>query len=114
MSSAREVRSLILLFVVSRIVCGTVGNSRPGYSESSQRGDRKHRTSVAIGDSQIFEQQIMSMQGVSLYPPVGLLAALGSDPSPQSSGEAAVFPREWHMACRSQDTTRLFEVAVAE
>ena len=34
--------------------------------------------------------QIMSMQGVSLYPPVGLLAALGSDPSPQSSGEGAL------------------------
>ncbi len=34
----------------------------------------------------------MSMQvGVSLYPPVGLmLAALGGDPSPQSSGEDAL------------------------
>ncbi len=36
--------------------------------------------------------QVMSMQvGVSLYPPVGLmLAALGGDPSPQSSGEGAL------------------------
>jgi hypothetical protein len=37
--------------------------------------------------------QVMSVQvGVSLYPPMGLvLAALGSDPSPQSSGEGALF-----------------------
>ena len=34
----------------------------------------------------------MSVQvGVSLYPPVGLvLAVLGGDPSPQSSGEGAL------------------------
>ena len=49
----------------------------------------EHKQSHVMHD---VKPKVMSKQaGVSLYPPVGLvLAGLGGDPSPQSSGEGAL------------------------